>query len=122
MYSNLAVSGGFVVGRVEIVHPSGQTGVHDREVLVGQGEVEHQGRFVFVDQGDGLRHVVGIHPVGADGSPGPLKNVLGDPFALFDGPACQDDIGKNFGRLGAFIHGYPAYAPGADDQYARHFF
>ena len=55
-----------IVGRVHIVAATSQTGLHDGEILVRQGEVEHQLRLVLIEQRLQLLHVVGIHLVGSD--------------------------------------------------------
>jgi hypothetical protein len=49
-----------VVGGVEVVDPGLEAGVHEGQVLVGQGDVEHQVRLERLDQGHGLGDVVGI--------------------------------------------------------------
>ena len=52
---------GLVVGCVEIGAATGQTGVHDGQVLIGQGEVDDQLRLVAVEQCLQLFHIVSIH-------------------------------------------------------------
>ena len=50
-----------VVGRIEIVTTAGQTSVHDRQVLIGQGEVNHELRLIVREERLQLLHIVGIH-------------------------------------------------------------
>ena len=55
-----------VVRRVEIVTAACQTGVHDGQVLIGQGEVDHELRLVVREERLQLLHIVGIHLSGLD--------------------------------------------------------
>ena len=55
-----------VVGGVEVVHAALQAGLHDGEVLIGQGEVDDQVWFVTVEQGHEFVDAVGIDLVGGD--------------------------------------------------------
>ena len=49
-----------VVGGVEIVDAAGQTGVHDGQILVGQGEVDDQLRLIAADELLELLHIIGV--------------------------------------------------------------
>ena len=52
---------GLVVGRVEVVAARLQAGLHDGEVLIGQGEVHHDVGLIAAEELDELFHAVGIH-------------------------------------------------------------
>ncbi len=51
---------GFIVGGIEIINPGGQTGVHDGQILIWQGDVDHQLRLFAPQQLGQCRHVIGI--------------------------------------------------------------
>ncbi len=51
----------FIVGCVQIVAATGQTGLHDGEVLIWQGEVDDQFWLIVSEEGLQLLHLVGIH-------------------------------------------------------------
>ena len=55
-----------VVGGVEIVDAASQTGVHDRQILVGQGEVDDQLGLVAADELLELLHIVSVDLSGLD--------------------------------------------------------
>src|SRR5690606_3406914 len=107
---------GLVVGGVEVVDAGFEAGVHDGEVLVGQGDVDHQLGLLRLQQGGELGHVVGIHLGGADGAALHALDVGGDGLALGLGAAGQQDVGKHLGQLRAFVGDDAADATGADDD------
>ena len=49
-----------VVGGVEVVHAGLEAGVHQRQVLVGQGDVDQQVGLDALEQRDRLGDVVGV--------------------------------------------------------------
>lgn len=51
---------GLIVGRVQVVHPGGQAGIHDGQVLVGQGHVHHHMGPLLFDEPDDQGRVVRI--------------------------------------------------------------
>ena len=57
---------GLVVGGVHVVHAAGQAGVHDGQVLIGQGDVHDQVGLHLLDEGDDLIDVIGVHLLGGD--------------------------------------------------------
>ena len=71
-----------VVGGVEIVAAAGQTGIHDGQVLIGQGEVHHEFRLEIVEERLQLFHIVGIHLGGLD-----VHLVSGTVDGIHDGVA-----------------------------------
>ncbi len=50
----------FVVGRIEIIDSGRQTGVHDREILIRQGHIDHQLRLYLLKQSREFRDIVSI--------------------------------------------------------------
>ena len=50
-----------VVGGVHIVYAAGKAGIHDGQVLIGQGNVHHEVGLISLDEGDHFIHLVGIH-------------------------------------------------------------
>ena len=55
-----------IVGCVQIVAAACQAGLHDSEVLIGQGQVHHQFGLVVVEERFELLHVVGVNLCGLD--------------------------------------------------------
>ena len=53
---------GFVIGRIQIVYTSFQTGVHDGKVLVGQGDINDHSRLESVDELHQFGHHIRVHP------------------------------------------------------------
>ena len=106
-----------VVGGVEIVDPGFQAGVHDGQILVGQGHVDHHLGFDLADQCDQFRHIVSVDLGGLN----PVATDLGsDLLALGEGAAGQPDVAEDLWQLGAFVGHHTAYAAGADDQDSTH--
>ena len=56
-----------VVRGVHVVATRGQAGVHEVQILIGQGHVDEQFRAGLADQRGGFRRIVGIHLGGGDG-------------------------------------------------------
>ena len=40
-----------IVGRVEVAHATSEAGVHDRQVLIGEGQIDYQVGLAAVDEG-----------------------------------------------------------------------
>ena len=110
-----------VVGRVEIVATGLQASLHDREILVGQGEVHHQFGLEVVEEANELLHIVGIHLCGANIVAQPhVGNALGDRLALRFGAAGDHDFVENVTIFGDFDSGHRGYTAGADDENFSH--
>jgi len=107
---------GFVVGGVQVVDTGRQAGIHDGQVLIGQGDVDHQFGPHSFDQRAELGRVVGIHSGGLDGA----GDLRGDGVALGFGAARQHDIREDFRHLGALVGDHLADAARSDDQYLGH--
>ena len=61
-----------VVRGVHVVAAGGEAGVHEVEILIGQGHVDEQLRAGLADQFGGFRRIVGVHLGGGDGPAGAL--------------------------------------------------
>ena len=73
---------GLVVGGVEVVDAAAQAGVHDGEVLIGEGHVDDHLRLVALEEGYYLLDVVGVDGVAADVG---LADGTGHGLALGEG-------------------------------------
>src|SRR5690606_17929792 len=69
----------FVVGGIEIVNASFQTGIHDMQVLIRQGHVDDQIRFFLIQQRHQFRHIVRIYLGRLNGS----LDLRSQGFAFF---------------------------------------
>ena len=111
---------GLVVGGVHIMGLCGQAGVHDGQVLIGQGQVEHHIGLIFFDESDQLVHLVGVHLLSVNlGLGGTLQFFL-QLIALALGAAGDDDLIKNLAVLAALMNGYAGHAAAADDHAFSH--
>ena len=120
--------GGFrrlVVGRVEVMHAALKAGVHDMQVLVGQGNVEHHERFDRADELTELRHVVSVNLGRGNLHAVTLPDALGDLPAAGFRAARQRDVpeGAVEGSLGALVGNDTAHTARADNENIyRHIF
>ena len=62
--------GGFVVGGIEIIDASGKASIHQRKILVGQGDIQHQVRLERLEIGGGGGDIIGVDGVGIDADAG----------------------------------------------------
>ena len=106
---------GLVVGGVHIVDAARQAGVHDGQVLIGQGDIHHQVRLVALDEGDHLVHLVGIHLGGGDLGGGLAGKVGGQLVALGLGAAGDAQLREYIADLAALADGHGGHAAAADD-------
>ena len=100
-----------VVGRIEVIAAAFEAGVHDREVLIRQGHIDHDVGFERPEQLAQLGDVVGIdlgglHPVTADGG------RHGVAFGF--GTAGQHDVRED-GIGGDFLRHHRTDASGSDN-------
>ena len=102
-----------VVGGVHIVGFSGQTGVHQRKVLIRERHIDQQVRFVAVEQLDGFLHIVGIHLGGLDAV---ASNFSGNLVAFGFGAGGEHDFGEHFRHGSAFVCHHGSHAAGTDDK------
>ena len=104
-----------VVGRIEVVAATSQTGVHNRQVLIGQGEVDHQLRLVVREERLQLLHVVGIHLCGLDVHVvAGLVDIVYNLVALGLAAARNHKVGKHVGILRNLECRYRSDATGAN--------
>ena len=101
-----------IVGRVEVADAVFEAGVHDVEILIRQGEVDHQFGAEVLEEAHQFVLVVGVHLSRAYAY---VLNVLRDAIAFALRAAGQHDVGKHIGIHSHFLHGNGAHAPGADD-------
>jgi hypothetical protein len=111
---------GLVIGGVEIMHAGLETGVHDRQVLIGQRQIDDQAGLHLADQIDHRRDFLGVDLVGGDVLAGALLDALGDGIAFRLGAAGEMDVRENLGVHRHFVHAYRTDAARADDQDCRH--
>ena len=109
-----------VVGGVDVVHAAGQAGVHDGQVLIGQGDVQHGVWLVAVDQGFQRLHVVGIHLGGGDLGGGLALQLFFQRVALGQGAAGDAQLGESSAVLAAFLDGHLGDAAAADNKQFAH--
>lgn len=112
---------GFVVCGVHIVYAGFETGIHDGEILIGEGEIKDEFRLEIADEGDQFGDLVGIdfgrvdagfRPFGLDG--------LFEGVATGEGAAGDADLAEYLGVLCAFVGGDLGDATGADDENFAH--
>ena len=106
---------GLVVGGVHVVDAALQAGVHDGQVLVGQGDVHHQVGLVALDEGNHFLHLVGVHLGGGDLGGGLAGQLGGQGVTLGLGAAGDAQLGKDLADLAALADGYVGHAAAADD-------
>ena len=109
-----------IVGGVHVVDAAGQAGLHDGQVLIGQGNVHDQIGLIALDQGSQLLHLVGVHPGGGDFGGGLTRQFGGQRVALCFGAAGNAQLGEHPAHLTAFADGHVGDAAAADDQYFAH--
>ncbi len=109
---------GLIVGCVEIVDSAFKTGIHDREVLIRQGNVDNHVGLVFFEKFDQLRHRICVDRVGCD---------VWSADSLCDGvtfgfcAGCKHYLVEHFGVLGAFVSHDCADTAGSDNDNFSHF-
>ena len=104
-----------IVGSINIVRFGGKAGVHDNQILIGKCQVQNDIGIVFVDDGNQLVHVVGIHLLGVNFCFGGAFQLSLQVVAFRFGAAGNDDFLKNVAVLAAFVDGNAGDAAAADD-------
>lgn len=92
-----------------------KAGVHEGEVLIGEGDVDEELRFDAVDEGGCFGDVVGVDLVGGDVNACACFDVLRDGVAFALGARGEVDVVEDAGKLGAFVGNDVAYATCSDD-------
>ncbi len=111
-----------IVGRIEIIAATSQTGIHDGQVLIRQGKVYHQLRLIVGEEGFQLLHVVSIHLSSLDVHLiAGLVDILHDLVALSLATAGYHKVCKHLRILSYLECGNGSDASGANHQYFTHF-
>ena len=103
-----------VVGGVQIIHTALQAGVHDGQILIGQGDVHHQIRLHLLDQGHQLVLVVRVHLLGGDLGGGLSLQLSLQGVAFGFGAAGNAQLAEHIGVLAALLNGHAGHAAAAD--------
>ena len=115
-----------VIGGVEIIGAGRQAGIHDRQILIGQRQIDHQIGFLLLDQRGQRRHIIGVDLRGCDGNAGALFDRLGDRFAFGQRSTGQQYLAERAiarrDQLRHLVYRYRTDAAGADHQYFAHDF
>ena len=105
-----------VVRGVHVVDPGLEAGVHEVEILVGEGDVDQQFRAGFFDQRGGFVGVVGIDLGGGDLLAGALFHRGSDVIAFGKGAGGEGDFAESFREHCAFVGDDAADPAGSDDE------
>ena len=111
---------GLVVGGIQVVDAALQAGVHNGQILVGQGDVHHQVGLVLPDKGCHLGCVVGVHLGGGDTGLGLALQVGLEGIALGFGAGGDADVGEQVIALAALADGHVGHTAAADDENFAH--
>ena len=90
-----------IVGRIHIIDTAGQAGVHDGQILIGQGDIHDQIRLIIIDQVNHLLHLVRIHLRRGNLCGSLLPELLRQRIALFLCPAGDTELRKHLAHLAA---------------------
>ena len=105
---------GLVVGGVHVIDAALQAGVHDGQILVGQGDVHHQVGLAALNEDDRFCHLVGVH-LGSGDLGGSLARQLGGQLVTLGlGAAGDAQFGKHIADLAALADGHVGHAAAAD--------
>ena len=111
---------GLVVGGVHVVDAAGKAGVHDGQILIGQGNVHDKVRLVGVDEVAELLHIIGIDLRGGDFGLGVRGQLGSEGIALGLGAAGDAQLGENIADLAALGDGDRCNAAAADNKNFAH--
>ena len=106
---------GLVVCRIHIIDAAGQAGVHDGQILIGQGDVHDQIGLYVVDERNQFIYLVGIDLTGGDLGLGGALELFLERVALGLGAACDADFLKDLAVLAALVDCDRRNAAAADD-------
>ena len=119
--------GRLVVRRVEIAHPCGEAGVHDREILVRQRDVHHEIGLVLLDERGKSRHVHRVDLRRGDfrgralrGVPWTCLDIRLDGLAPRLGAGGDQQFAEHVGVLGHLRGRHASHAAGANQHYSAH--
>ena len=111
---------GLVIRRIEIIDTPFETGIHYRQVLIGERQIDDQAGLDLADQIDHRRDFLGIDLVGRDIDAGALLHALCNGVAFRFRTACKVDVRKDFGVHRHLVDAHAADAARADYQDFRH--
>ncbi len=106
-----------IVCCIHVMRAGFEACIHDRQVLIGQGHIDHQVGFDLVDEGDGLGDIIGIDLSDIDWR----LAQFGDVFTGDEAAAGQRDMLERFSVHGAFLRDDRPRRASADDQNSIHF-
>ena len=106
----------FVVGGVDVVGAGFEAGVHDGEVLVGEGDIDDDVSAERADEAGGGGDVICVDGGRFYGDAFFFPDVCGDGVAFGDGAAGEEDVAEDLMELGAFVSHDASDAAGTDDQ------
>ena len=107
-----------VVGRVEIVDSTFETGVHNRQILIRKSDIDDELGLVAVEKLDELFHRVGVDAVGGHVR---LVYLCGHGVALRACARSDYYLTEHLRVLGAFMGYDGAHSATADDDDFCHF-
>ena len=118
-FSPLRVFGvlSLIVCCVHVVNTSRETGIHNGQVLIWQGKIEHNIRFHFLDKGNEFIHLVGVHLGSSDDRLCLAFEFSFHSLALAESAAGNADFAEHFIILGAFSDGHTCDTAASDNQY-----
>ena len=105
-----------IVGGIDVVDAAGQAGVHDGQILIGQGHVQDGIGLIAADQGDHVLRLVGVDLGGGDHGGGAAVELSLEGIAFGFGAAGDAELGENSAVLTAFLNGDLGDTAAADDQ------
>ena len=105
-----------IVRGVHIVAAGFEAGIHDRQVLIGQGHVDQEVRLHLFDEGDHFRHIVGIDLRNLDRRFAERRHFL----AAFEAARGERDVLERVAVHRAFLGDDRTGSAGTDDKNAVH--
>ena len=109
-----------VVGGVHVVDAAGKAGVHDGQILIGQGDVHDKVRLIGVDEVAELLHIIGIDLRCGDFGLCVRGQLGSEGIALGLGAAGDAQLGENIADLAALGDGDRCNAAAADNKNFAH--
>ena len=97
-----------------------QAGLHNRQVLIGEGDVEHRRGTVALDQRDELLHVVGVHLRGGQFDGRRFLQLFLERVAFGFGTAGDAKLAEYAAVFAAFVNRDRGDAAAADDKQFAH--
>ena len=112
-----------VVGCIQIVYSARQTGIHDGEVLVWQGEVDAKFRLELLEERLELFYIISIHLCRADIYLARIVACLDSlcqSVAFLLTTACYHEVGEDIAVLRYLVCCYGGYAASTYHYNSRH--